>query len=187
MSAFSFRTRGKSEPEGQQWELTASDRSAFHRSVTKDFAEADVIDDRTWSDLEMEKVYSRLNKCVTPLGAQHLYALLKNYEVKQATLEENAKSYQTFKSNPDIQAGLRSALAKLNRQESADLADFLLGAPPTIPTFHRFFYFASVLAIACPFGFFLSPWFCRLQRSSGASILSSTIFMAETFPGIPPR
>ena len=158
-SRFPFRPQGQSAPDEQKWELTVSEIAAYHRGLTAESPNADQVDDRAWSDLELEKIFTRLNRCVTPLGAQYLYALFRNYQTQPANLAANVKAYGTFKSEPQVLSALRAALAKLNRRESADLADFLLGPPPTVPTHYRFFYVASALAIACPFGLFFSAWF----------------------------
>src|SRR6202040_1502385 len=61
--------------------------------------------------------------------------------------------------NPEVGAALGRALAKLNREESANLAEFLFGAPPEVPARHRMLYLFSALAIACPFGLYFSLWF----------------------------
>ena len=158
-SGFSFRAKGKSQPDSRQWELTASETAAYHRCLAQASSVPDLVDDRTWSDLEMERIFLRFNKCVTPLGAQYLYALLRNYQSKPAALEANVKAYETFKSNPEGKAALQKALAGLNRGESAQLAGFLLGSGPEIPTGHRLFYLVSILAIACPLGLGFSLWF----------------------------
>ena len=117
------------------------------------------MDDRTWSDLEMEKLFLRLDNSVTPLGSQYLYKLLRNYQGKPNALAENLKAYHTLEANPEAVSALRTAIAGLNRQESTGLAEFLLGPPPTIPSQYRLFYLLSTLAITCSVGIFFSPLF----------------------------
>jgi hypothetical protein len=82
--------------------------------------------------LELEKIFTRLNRCVTLLGAQYLYALFRKYLTRPANLAATVKAYGTFKSEPQVLSALRAALAKLNRRERADLAYFLLGPPPKV-------------------------------------------------------
>src|ERR1035438_3710548 len=67
--AFHRTTERNSPPDGAQYELTDPEITAYFRSLAMDWPKADVIDDRTWSDLEMERVFMRLNKSTTPLGA----------------------------------------------------------------------------------------------------------------------
>ena len=123
-----------------------------------DWPKADVIDDRTWSDLEMERVFMRLNKSTTPLGAQHLYAVLRHAQSCPKLLHENVRANHAFASNPEAGERLRRVLRELGRNESAELAGFLLGQPPAVPSWHRLFYLVSAAAVLCPFGLLLSPW-----------------------------
>jgi hypothetical protein len=107
----------------------------------------------------MDKVFARLDKSVTPLGAQYLYALLRTCQRDPGSLHDNVQACRAFTENANASAAAKAALKKLNRSESADLAGFLLGPPVTIPARHTAFYFLSAAAIACPFGMFLSRWF----------------------------
>ncbi len=119
----------------------------------------DRVDDRTWSDLEMEKIFLRLDKSITPLGSQYLYTLLRNYQGKQASLAENLKAYKTLEANPEATTSLQTALKGLNRSESSGLADFLFGTPPVIPSQYQLFYLLSAFAIVCSVGIFFNHWF----------------------------
>jgi hypothetical protein len=116
-----------------------------------------LVDDRTWSDLEMERVFNRLNKSTTPLGAQHLYALLRHSQSCPELLQENVRANHAFASNPKAGTALRRVLRELGRSESAQLASFLFGQPPTVSPRHRLFYLVSTAAVLCPFGLLFSP------------------------------
>src|ERR1035441_8062194 len=82
--------------DGAQYELTGPETTAYFRSLAPEWPEADVVDDRTWSDLEMERVFIRLNKSTTPLGAQHLYAVLRLWQSPPGVLPENVRVHHTF-------------------------------------------------------------------------------------------
>ncbi len=157
-NGFPFRIRPKSQSTARQWELSASETAAYDQHLARECLEPDRVDDRTWSDLEMEKVFLRLDNSVTPLGSQYLYKLLRNYQGKQTALTENLKAIHTLEDNPEATDALQTALAGLNRQESTGLAGFLLGTPPTIPSQYCLFYVLSALAITCSVGIFFSHW-----------------------------
>jgi hypothetical protein len=145
--------------DDRKWELSSAEMAAYHRVLAREYAEVDVVDDRVWADLEMTRIYQKLDQTVSPLGAQYLYALLKHYQPNAESLAENAKAYQTFKMQPKAAARLRVALAQMNRKESAELADFLFGLPPAIPPRYRVFYLLSALSVACLFGLIISARF----------------------------
>ena len=157
--AFHRTTERNSPTDGAQYELTDPEIAAYFRSVAAEWPKAELVEDRTWSDLEMERVFIRLNKSTTPLGAQHLYAMLRHAQSNPELLNENVIAIHAFTSNPEAGAALRRVLRELGRSESAELAGFLPGKPPAVPSWHRLFYFLSAVAVLCPFGLFLSPWF----------------------------
>src|ERR1035438_6870905 len=157
--AFHRTPERNASTDGAPYELTGPETTAYFRSLAPEWLEADVVDDRTWSDLEMERVFIRLNKSTTPLGAQHLYAVLRLAQSCPKLLHENVRANHAFVSNPEAGERLRRVDRELGRNESAELAGFLLGQPPAVPSWHRLFYLVSAAAVLCPFGLLLSPWF----------------------------
>src|ERR1035441_5283131 len=171
--AFHRTPERNASTDGAQYELTGPETTAYFRSLAPEWLEADVVDDRTWSDLEMERVFIRLNKSTTPLGAQHLYAVLRLAQSRPELPQENVREHHAFASNPEAREALRRVLRGLDRAESAQLAGFLLGQLPTVPSWHRLFPRVSAPAVLCPFGLLLSPWF--LLPSLGLWILNIVI------------
>lgn len=156
---FPSQTHRKSQPNDRQWDLSATETAAYDTYLAQECPERDGVDERTWSDLEMEKILLRLDKSITPLGSQYLYTLLRNYQGKRTSLAENLKAYKTLEANPEATTSLQTALNGLNRSESAGLADFLFGTPPVIPSQYALFYLISILAITSSVGIFFSHWF----------------------------
>ena len=157
--AFCRSAERNSPPDGAPCELTGPEATAYFRSLAPEWPAADVVDDRTWTDLEMERVFLRLNKSATPPGAQYLYAVLRHAQSSPEPLQENVRAYRAFASNPKAGEALRRVLRELGGQESAQLAGFLFGQPPTVPSWHRLFSLVSAAAVLCPFGLLFSPWF----------------------------
>jgi hypothetical protein len=144
------------------WELSPEEAAAYHRLCNWDCASVDLVDDRTWADLELIKIFRSFDGAVTPLGAQYLYALLRRYQCNPASLGENVKTFQAFKNQPAAAARLRGATAQMNREEAAHLADFLLGPIPETPPRYRIFYLLSALSLPVPSGCFSASGFCCL-------------------------
>ncbi|HWI57917.1 MAG TPA: hypothetical protein VNZ22_11870 [Bacillota bacterium] len=139
-------------PEG-----VGPETAAYFRSLATGCAEADLVDDRTWADLEMDRVFQRLNRSRTAPGAQYLYALLRHFPSGQKVREETVKATRAFAANPQAGEALRRALGGAGKGD--ELAAFLLGAPPAIPANYRLFSWVSAAALLCPFGMLFSPWF----------------------------
>lgn len=168
-----FEKRAQRPAFERQWELTSDELTAYHRVRVAKINPVDLVDDRTWSDLEMGKIYLHLDRSVTPPGAQYLYSFLRSHESKPETLATNADAINTLKGKPALVERLRSSLEQLNRGGAAGLAEVLFGRPLTAPRHHRVFYLLSAAAILCPFGLLISPWF--LVPSVGFWILNITL------------
>jgi DNA mismatch repair ATPase MutS len=143
----------------RRWTLSAEETAAYLRTEAPDCLQEDFVDDRTWSDLEMEKIYARFDRCITPMGAQYLYALLRTYQTNPESLKANVQICHAFKTNPQATVAVQCALRELGRQESANLAEILLGAPAASPEPRQLFYLISAASVACPLGLIVSPWF----------------------------
>ena len=65
--SFFSKTTAKPASQGRRWELDAAQMSAYHRAraLASESLESDLVDDRTWSDLEMDRVFARLDNSVT--------------------------------------------------------------------------------------------------------------------------
>ena len=65
--------------------------------------EANTVDDRTWSDLEMDEVFSRIDRTTSVIGRQYLYALLRIYDNDDLGLEKQKRTalYSLFRTKND--------------------------------------------------------------------------------------
>lgn len=140
----------------RRWELDVGQTTVYQRAMARECSEWDLVDDRTWSDLEMEKIFARFDRSLTPLGTQYLYALLRTYRDSGKPLKENVTTCRQFQKNPGAAQALRAALKGLNHKSSADVADFVFGPAPEIPSRHRLFYLLSAVSILCTLGLFAS-------------------------------
>jgi hypothetical protein len=121
--------------------------------------EAELVDDRTWSELEMDAVFDRLDKSITPLGAQYLYSLLRTYRSAPEPVSEWVPLHRELKAQPAARQNLRGALGRMDRQDTADLAGFILGPPQTVPQHWKWYYFLPGAMIVSLLGLFFNHWF----------------------------
>ena len=156
-----FSRRASVEPNAatRRWELDASQLGAYQAALASVGTSADEVDERTWADLEFDKILARLDRSVTPLGAQYLYALLRRYQGHEESLAANVRDCDVFAARPRERDALAEALADLNRNEPGELARFLFGPPESNPSYYRWFYLLSLAALACTAGLLVSRWF----------------------------
>lgn len=195
-----MREKESIEPAERNWELNPEKTTVYHHALGRAGAAPERVDDQTWSDLEMEKVFVRLDRCISPPGAQYLYALLKQYPAEPLAPAQNAKLIRELQGSPGNAAALRVALKPLNRGESAELAGFLFGSPPAVPAHYRLFYVISAVSIACTIGLvftraFLLPllvlWILNglLHRHFGRTVIchSPSLTSLTTLLGCVPK
>ena len=74
-----------------------------------------VVDDRTWTDLDMDLIYSRLDQTLTIPGEQVLYALLRTPAFSQKPLEERSHVINNYVQDQNIRERVQVILSKLGK------------------------------------------------------------------------
>lgn len=117
------------------------------------------VDDATWSDLEMEEVFQRLDRTRTWIGSQSLYRSLRVLAIQDADLAARTRDCEELRRKPAWGAQARRALEPLDTPDGAFLAPFLIhGLPELLP--RPWLFVACALApLACFLGGFILPWF----------------------------
>jgi len=110
------------------------------RMTPKDRSGEAVLDDRTWSDLDMNLVFSRVDRTLSAPGEQILYSLLRRPLLNSQGLEERRRWIDLFSRDGALRENCRSILAKIGRNGGEALTELLWSDPHgTIPkTFLRY-------------------------------------------------
>jgi hypothetical protein len=108
---------------------------------------AEWVDDRTWEDLELPRIFAELNSTITPIGRQYLYKQLRRYEFDDNTSRRRMSDYQTLISNSLLREQLQLALKPLEVDATANIADMILGPPPEKPRYCGLINTWSVLCL----------------------------------------
>lgn len=74
-----------------------------------------VIDDITWDDLDMDKVFRRINVCHTSVGEEYLYNCLHEPQFDESKLLKREEFIIFLKDNPEERLKLQVYLAKLGK------------------------------------------------------------------------
>lgn len=84
--------------------------------------DAFLIDEITWHDLELDKVYKRINPGLSTSGEQYLYYQLRCPAIDSATYQERKELIALMEELPDLRRKLQVILAHLGRTRRADLS-----------------------------------------------------------------
>jgi MutS domain V len=98
------------------------------------------VDDKTWSDLELPKVFADLDTTTTRVGSQSLFKQLRTYAEDPQELGERYRTYGTLRRDAALREEIQLKLASLRADSNASIADYLFGTAP-----ERQRYFVPVL------------------------------------------
>jgi hypothetical protein len=96
-------------------------------------AVADSVDDRTWTDLEFERLFSSVDSTLTRLGSQCLYRKLRIYRDNPGELEKDYTAYQVLRRDTALREQLQLRLWPLRSDSEAFICESLFGEPPAKP------------------------------------------------------
>jgi DNA mismatch repair ATPase MutS len=101
---------------------------------------ATYVDNKTWVDLELPKVFTDIDTTSTRIGSQALFNALRVYAEDPSELNERYRMYGALRADQALREEIQLALSHLREDSNAYLADYLFGEPPERPT-----YFVPVL------------------------------------------
>lgn len=93
----------------------------YARRQSRDF----MIDDITWDDLNMDRIYEKSNHCLTTSGEQYLYYMLRSPSREEVEYRDKCERIKFLEENEDIRDSLRQKLYKLGRNKVADIFNFI--------------------------------------------------------------
>lgn len=97
-------------------EYSADQSDAIHSYYEAHREDWDV-DDITWNDLDMERVFQRLNHTRTSAGEEYLYALLRKPLIQREELEERERLVSCLSEQESERMELQMALTEIGKLE----------------------------------------------------------------------
>lgn len=133
------------------------------------------VDDQTWADLDMDRVFAHADRTLSGPGHLVLYRMVRTPTASPRTLEERNRAIALFSTDARLRDDVRSALADAGRlcRAEGDLADLLWG-PEEAPRESR-----VVLAIL---GLLGAATAVATVTSGGAALLAlAVVFTANLY------
>jgi hypothetical protein len=157
----------------------------YHELVCKDSGD-DYVDDKTWADLNLNDVYSLIDRNISGPGRQYLYHLLHKYEQNDDLL----KRYQQinlFKENQAVREKIQLALLRIRSDDTYFIISLLLGEKPVIPKYPLLIYLSSALSVLSILAaFYNSTFFFAVLFMSVLNLIITKTYssgIAESFIG----
>ena len=105
------------------------------------------VDDETWSDLNMDSIYERLDRTLSTPGHVVLYSMLRNLECDSQTLQERDHAIRLFQADPSIREAIQRSLLHLGRETGTGISAMLCEPLPPPPPYRFLFTPLAILAL----------------------------------------
>jgi hypothetical protein len=117
--------------------------------LTRQNDAADVVDDETWSDLELDRTFTSVDSTLTRVGSQYLYRKFRTFVADRAQLESDYAACVTLRENAGLREQIQLALLSLSADSDALICDRLFGKPPETPRIAPLIFVAAAASAAC--------------------------------------
>lgn len=119
-----------------------------HFTKAKDRAEnIQILDDRTWNDLDMDLIYANLDRTLTIPGELSLYALLRHPDTSVEELDKRNRVINLFSENQEIREEYQLKLSQLGKNEDAyHLEELWENQPPR----NRYVFLYRIMLLLIP-------------------------------------
>ncbi len=94
-----------------------------------------IVDDKTWTDLEFPRIFAGMDSTETPLGSQFLFCRLRCYVESPRELAEYYASCEALRIDPSLREEIQLRLANLQDDSNAQLTDFIFSETPSAPKY----------------------------------------------------
>lgn len=83
------------------------------------------IDDITWNDIDMDKIFMLMNNTGSAIGEEYLYSVLRKLQCSLDVLKERNRLIEFFQSNEESRNKLQRALCKMGKLENISLFEYM--------------------------------------------------------------
>lgn len=111
------------------------------------------IDDNTWNDLDMDRIFHRINNTQSIVGDEYLYAHLRRQ--RHDNLQHTEATINYFKANPKIRIAFQRAFRDIGKDAENGLIKFLYHPVERTIPYQWIYTLQRSLAIVSPLAFFI--------------------------------
>lgn len=114
------------ETERKYTEEDWTDISEYFNNIKKHREESFFIDEITWNDLSMDKVFEKINNTESTVGEQYLYSLLREIVHDEKKLKARDELIEYFREHREERQNLQYLLSKLGKVKRVYISDYFL-------------------------------------------------------------
>lgn len=115
------------------------------------------IDELTWSDLDMDDVFKRMNTCLTSVGDEVLYATLHEPKWEEEPLKQRDQLITYFADNPKERLEIQMILSKLGKANYNDVSALIFESQIKVLKNPMIYTILSIIPLLCIGMVFINP------------------------------
>lgn len=85
----------------------------------------ETIDDITWNDLDMDRVFSLINNTYSSVGQEYLYKMLRMPAQSEVRLREFDTLVETFRTQEDLRKDIQKSYIRLGYARTVSVSDYM--------------------------------------------------------------
>ncbi len=120
--------------------------SAFH-NLKNNGDKEELIDEKTWTDLELDLLFEKLDRNISGVGQQYLYHILHKYEKNEEKLKKRFNLFSVMKENQTLRESVQLNLFGLTGVSSYFIAYLLFGESLPSTKYYPVFFIFSTLSV----------------------------------------
>lgn len=106
-----------------------------------------IVDNKTWEDLNLDSIFSKMDRNISGIGQQYLYHLLHKYEADNNTLKNRFELITYLKQNSDLRENIQLKLLNLRGVSSFFISYLVLNKSLPNSKYYFIFYFLSIASL----------------------------------------
>lgn len=115
------------------------------------------IDDTTWNDLDMERIFMLMNHTMSSCGEDYLYAMLRLPRFDRETLEERERLTEYFRHHEKERVEIQLMLAKIGKIKDLSITDYIYRMNQVGRKRRTKYFVLAGLSVAAIVTMFLNP------------------------------
>lgn len=108
---------GKFPDREYTWEELEHISRRFYQTKKEGFQ----IDDITWNDLDMDRIFAEINQSVSPLGDEYLYAMLRTPCFQEEELCERQRLLEFFRDQEETRHKIQELLSHIRKPPNTSM------------------------------------------------------------------
>lgn len=136
------------------------------------------IDDITWNDLDMDKLFLMINNTISSCGEEYLYYILREPTFSQDVLDERNRLIEFFRENEEVRIKVQRLLGQIGKTRGVSLYEYICRLKEIERKSNLKYYLLILGVFVGIVSFFINPFFGLLYMI-GLLIINTSVYVNE--------